>query len=167
MKKLTSLLAVIAVGVIFAGCAPVGPKGEEASGKAPSSEAAQPTLGKLSADKGEAKAATYASSLASAKESGKLLLLKFSADWCAPCKEMSKAMKDDMLLREEIKNYQVLEVDIDDAKNKELKEKFYPDGGIPFVIVLRPGDETRVTDLLGFDDGPTMARALKSARTKV
>lgn len=169
MKKLTAILGLAAITLLFAGCDPVPGKIDRASAEKPATEQAavkSPEV-KDAAEKGEAGAATYASSLASAKENGKLLLLKFSATWCEPCQLMKKAMKDDLLLREEMKNYQVLEVDIDDAKNKELKEKYYPDGGIPFVIVLRPSDESRVTDLLGFDDGPSMARALRAARTKV
>lgn len=165
MKKLISLLALVALGVVFAGCTPAP---AEDSGKDSSSQAAaSEPVAKGEESKPALKTASYESSLAAAKKDGKLLLLKFSAEWCGPCQDMSKAMKDDMLLREEIKNYQVLEVDIDDAKNKDLKEKYYPDGGIPFVIVLRPKDGSRVTDLTGFYDGPTMARALKAARTKV
>lgn len=153
------MVSLLAAALLFAGCTPVGKKEEAAS--------AAPTESKESAEKGDSKPADYASTLAAAKKDGKLLLLKFTASWCPPCQEMKKAMKDDMLLREEIKNYEVLEVDIDNAKNQALRDKFYPDGGIPFVIVLKPGDESRVTDMLGFDDGPAMARALKAARTKV
>lgn len=110
--------------------------------------------------------AGYDAARAQAKKDGKLLMLKFEADWCGPCNDMTEAMKSDIVLAEEMKNYTVFHVDIDNPKNKEIAARFYPDSGIPFVIVLRPGDESRVTDFLGFDTGAMLARELKAARDK-
>lgn len=108
----------------------------------------------------------YSQAKALAQKEGKLILLKFSADWCPPCQEMSKAMKNDLLFVEELKHYKVVEVDFDDEDSKDLKEKFYPEGGIPFVMVLRPEDESRVVDQTGFDTALQMVKLLKSAREK-
>lgn len=110
--------------------------------------------------------AGYDAARAKAKKDGTLLMVKFEADWCGPCNDMTEAMKSDIVLAEEMKNYTVFHVDIDNPKNKEIAARFYPDSGIPFVIVLRPGDESRVTDFLGFDTGAMLARELKAARDK-
>jgi len=110
--------------------------------------------------------AAYEDARALAKKDGKLLLLAFSADWCPPCKELHKAMKEDLLFTEELKNYLVVEVEIEDEASKDIKEKFYPDGGIPFVIVLKPEDESRVTEVLGFESSLPMVQQLKAAREK-
>ncbi len=153
-RKLFFLLPSLAVlALAIAGCVP----GKETALK-PSPSAETP--------KAEAKLTSYDDARAEAKKEGKLLMLKFEADWCGPCRDMTKAMESDIVLVEEMKNYKVVHVDIDDAKNKDIVAKFYPDSGIPFVIILRPEDESRVTDLLGFDSGSVLARELKAARDK-
>ena len=161
MKSKPAILiaCLAAVLIVFGGCAP----SKESTAKAPPALTA--TAEELDA-KPAVTLASYDAARAEAKKNGKLLLLKFEADWCGPCKDMTAAMKSDIVLHEEMKNYTVYPVDIDDPKNKDIAAKFYPDTGVPFVIVLRPEDESRVTDFVGFDTGAMLARELKAARDK-
>lgn len=166
--KAGRFLGLTALGlIILAGCtaAPAGKAETEAPVSAPS-ESKGAEEGKASASSEKTINAVYDEARDLAKKEGKLVLLKFSADWCAPCQEMSKAMKNDLLFVEELKHYKVVEVDFDDEASKDLKDKFYPEGGIPFVMVLRPEDESRVVDQTGFDSTLQMVKLLKSAREK-
>lgn len=166
-KSLLLLASILGLTVVFSGCGPDKQVTVKAS-PSPSTEAIKPAAktGGKPAAKPESKLASYDSARAEAKKEGKLLMLKFEADWCGPCKDLTEAMKSDIVLVEEMKNYTVVNVDIDDPKNKEIAARFYPDSGIPFVIVLRPEDESRVTDFLGFDTASLLARELKAARDK-
>lgn len=170
LKPITLLVSLAALSLVFAGCSPAKETAEKAPTPAvsePEKSAGDPAEAKTDSEKKpDSKLASYDAARAEAKKDGKLLMLKFEADWCGPCKDMSEAMKSDIVLAEEMKNYTVLHVDIDDPKNKDIAARFYPDSGIPFVIILRPQDESRVTDFLGFDTAPTLARELKAARDK-
>lgn len=156
--------------ILLAGCAAVPESKNESEPSAPaaseSKEQGEAQSKETSSANEQTINAVYVEARELAKKEGKLVLLKFSADWCAPCKEMSKDMKNDLLFVEEMKHYQVVEVDFDAEDSKDLKEKFYPEGGIPFVMVLRPEDESRVVDQTGYSSALQMVKVLKAAREK-
>jgi thioredoxin-like negative regulator of GroEL len=78
--------------------------------------------------------------LASAKESGRTVLVDFYADWCGPCKAMDeKVFKDPEVVAYCNQSYVLFRVDVD--KNKELSER-YGVTGIPcFVLIDAAGTE--------------------------
>lgn len=96
--------------------------------------------------------ASYDKAMAAAKTNKKPVLLKFSAEWCGPCKEMKQGMGEDRFAAT-WKKVNLVEVDVDAAENEKLVEKYHPEGGIPFVLILRP-DGTRIADQMGFE-GPS------------
>lgn len=89
------------------------------------------------------------SALAKAKGEGKLVMLKFTAEWCGPCQDMKKAI-DAGRFTKQLDKMVFVEVDSDLEANAPVYEKYHPEGAIPFVLVLRP-DGSRVDEVLGYD----------------
>src|SRR5687768_11808988 len=81
----------------------------------------------------------YEAALERAKAEKKLLLLDFTASWCAPCKKMEK----DTWAAEDVRKWlaeNALAIQIDVDEQKELAERFKIEA-MPTVIALRDGAE--------------------------
>lgn len=73
-------------------------------------------------------------------------ILKFSADWCNPCKVL-KSTLDEVMNMEEFKNIEVIELDIDDPNNSNQCIK-YQVRSIP-TLVLMDENETLINKIMG------------------
>jgi len=74
---------------------------------------------------------------AEARESGKHVLIDFGADWCVPCKQMSKVIGDDELYDEIVASFVPLKFDVSERTDEDeaLQDK-YGAGTLPAVIFL-------------------------------
>ena len=71
-----------------------------------------------------------------AQQEDKLILLYFSADWCAPCKWMEQnTFQDPQLSRLISENYLAAKVDINSTDNKVLQHQFEVES-IPSILVF-------------------------------
>ena len=65
-------------------------------------------------------------------------IIKFSAQWCSPCRILKQTF-DDILKMEEFKNIEVIELDVDDPNNNELCFK-HQVRSIPTLVMLDEND---------------------------
>lgn len=73
-------------------------------------------------------------------------ILKFSANWCFPCRTL-KSTLDEVMSMEEFKNIEVIELDIDDPNNSNQCIK-YQVRSIP-TLVLMDENETLINKIMG------------------
>ncbi len=84
-----------------------------------------------------------------ARNSGKPIILDFSAEWCVPCQHMEKATFRNSTVVETAEKYFVtIRVDLTQSGDrvKERVSRRYNIRGVPTVVFLKPGGEER-TDL--------------------
>lgn len=157
-----SVLASCALLAVLAGCFAGSTPETRAvlGGEEPAPPAAKP---KDAAAKEGAKAGKAAldQALASAKAENKLVLVKFTAEWCPPCQDMKRAI-DAGRFTKQLDRMVFVEVDTDLAENEELGKTYHPEGGIPYVLILRP-DGSRVDEMLGYDTASGFASFLDAA----
>ncbi len=67
-------------------------------------------------------------------------LLIFSADWCKPCQQAKKAMKENVSLKRIVSSYEVVEYNFDIAMPMRRK---YNVNKVPTFIVVADGEEIR------------------------
>ncbi|MGD9689181.1 MAG: thioredoxin family protein [Phycisphaerales bacterium] len=104
----------------------------------------------------------YAQAKAAAAGSQKLLLIKFTADWCPPCKEMDATTFVDARVEEWVKQHAIaIEVDID--KHEAIADEFQVEG-IPTVVALR-GD-ARVSQTIGYQSADAFLSWLNGLEVK-
>lgn len=101
-------------------------------------------------------AATFDEAVSKAKEQDKMVFIKFTADWCAPCHAMEdEALSDKVIIGDLQKISVPVHVDIEDPANKEVVEKYLFDPamganrGIPYAVML-DGDGKVVSDMVGY-----------------
>lgn len=77
-------------------------------------------------------------------QTGKPILLDFSADWCGPCQEMRRATWSDANVAGALHEYIPVQINID--SNPQLASQFEV-RGIPHLVVLnRRGDIVKFTE---------------------
>jgi thioredoxin-like negative regulator of GroEL len=93
-----------------------------------------------------------------AKESGKLVLLDFSAVWCPPC----NVLADEVLHEDlpELEGFEIAVLDVDHPSSFALKER-YAVGGYPTVVVV-DADGNEKSRTVGYEDAETFLAWLAS-----
>lgn len=93
---------------------------------------------------------SYREALKEAREQDKRLILKFTAVWCGPCRQMDKTTFKDRGVRKLIETGSViLNVDIDGKEGQKLA-KAHKVLRIPTIIVLEQNDESTLKRSEGF-----------------
>jgi thiol-disulfide isomerase/thioredoxin len=95
---------------------------------------------------------------ARAKQSGKLVLLDFSAVWCPPC----NVLADEVLHKDlpELEGFEVAVLDVDHPSSFALKER-YGVGGYPTVVVV-DADGNEKSRTVGYENADTFLSWLTS-----
>lgn len=83
-------------------------------------------------DRGEALPQIIAEAMRKSEATGKLVLVAFYADWCAPCRKLEKDMKQPGL-RESMQYFIVLKIDTDE--NPDVA-KYFNVKALPTLLVL-------------------------------
>ena len=90
------------------------------------------------------------------KESNKVVLVDFYADWCGPCKMMSPIV--DAIAQELDDNFKICKLNVDDAQDIAFE---YNVMSIPTLIIFKNGEA--VNTLVGLQDKTELLNKLKSA----
>ena len=104
----------------------------------------------------------FEEAFARAKKTGRPLMVKFTADWCGPCKALDREAFSDKKVIALSQRFVCTKVDID--KHGEIAEK-YDVAGIPRVIMLSPGNET-LSDFMGQRPTKDVLMAMETALKK-
>jgi thiol:disulfide interchange protein DsbD len=102
----------------------------------------------LPAKKGEAWSRYTSAALQDSIDKGKPAVLDFRADWCIPCVELEKKTFTDPQVKEELKRFATLKVDVTLKGSTEVEEvqKRFGVLGVPTVIFIG-SDGKEITDL--------------------
>ncbi|RMH04332.1 MAG: PDZ domain-containing protein [Planctomycetota bacterium] len=106
--------------------------------------------------------ATLEEALAAAKESGKPILLDFSAEWCGPCRALAAEVLTSERYADLIDRFEPVRVDVD--RQRQLAAD-YGVGGIPDLRILTP-DGRQVHKIVGYGDAEAAAAELRAALEK-
>ena len=87
------------------------------------------------------------------KESNKVVLVDFYADWCGPCKMMSPVI--DEIAKEVGENIKICKLNVDEAQDIAIE---YGVMSIPTLIVFKAGNE--VNKLIGLQSKSEVMEAL-------
>jgi thiol:disulfide interchange protein DsbD len=93
--------------------------------------------------------------LARAKESGRYVLIDFSADWCLPCKELDHKTFSKQTIVDATADFVTLKADLTDVASKEvllLRQQFTIRGVPTVVFIDRSGAERDDLRVFGFVD---------------
>lgn len=91
--------------------------------------------------------------LASALESGRPVMLEFTADWCAPCHELERFTFSDRRVKAAMRDFRAFKIDLThyDSPEVERRRRHYGIAGPPTVVFLAAdGREVRAARVEGF-----------------
>jgi thiol:disulfide interchange protein len=93
-----------------------------------------------------------AQAFARAAEEDKLVMVKYGADWCPPCKAMKREAFNDASVAELLEGVIVVDIDVDNpGDDAEFVSMNKTGNSIPLVQVFR-ADGTKLGEFLGYDD---------------
>ncbi|PIS27475.1 MAG: thiol:disulfide interchange protein [Candidatus Marinimicrobia bacterium CG08_land_8_20_14_0_20_45_22] len=104
-----------------------------------------------------------------AVNSGKLVLIDFSADWCIPCKEMDQYTFSDAKVARLGDEFALFKVDLTSevsAEVAQLKAKYEIRGVPTFLFVMPDGNEIRELRVVGFEKPEPFLEKMKKALSK-
>lgn len=97
------------------------------------------------------------------KESGKLMVVDFWADWCQPCKIMEKELWNNPNVKFNAQNFVAVKIDI--TKDRNTAEKFNVEG-IPMVVIAM-ADGNVLWQQVGYRDKEVFVQALNAVPNNV
>ncbi len=119
-----------------------------------------PRSGELEAARPENRPGTapepVAEALAGARESGRLVLLYFYAEWCPPCKVIEEQVLPHQGVRDALEDFVLLRVDTDQFPEAA---RFYAVAAMPTLLVL-DGDGQERQRFVEIQDAQEFARRL-------
>lgn len=102
-------------------------------------------------------------------ESGKPIIIDFSADWCIPCKEMDKITFTDPSVIKFSEQFHLLKVDLTSSASPEvihLKNQFNIKGVPSILFIDKNGDEISELRTLGFEKPELFLAKMNTALSK-
>lgn len=110
-------------------------------------------------------ASDTAAAFATAKEEGKVVMVKYGAEWCGPCEAMREEAFQDAGVAELLKDVVVVDIDVDNpgADSDWLKE--HSVGPIPTVTFFR-ADGSEIDEFVGYGGIDSFKEDVKKALAK-
>lgn len=102
--------------------------------------------------------------LSAAKKSGKPVIMVFSAAWCGPCQTMKKDVYPSEAVKAFHDKFVWVYLDIDDAKNEEISNKFSVNS-IPHIEFLN-AEGKEIDKQVGSNSAKEFAKTLASVLAK-
>jgi thiol:disulfide interchange protein DsbD len=99
------------------------------------------------------------------KNSKKMVLVDFYADWCTSCVELDETTFKDKSVLEELKEYKLLRVDVTKNSNddKELMNEFNIFGP-PAILFFKSGSELKDNRIIGYKSPKEFLEILKEIK---
>jgi thiol:disulfide interchange protein len=88
----------------------------------------------------------FAAAKAESKQSGKPMLLYFTASWCGPCQSLKRTTWDDAGVETALREYVPVKVDIDEQP--DLAEQYRVQAVPMYVVVLSTGEQRETSGAL-------------------
>lgn len=103
---------------------------------------------------------SYEDALAATRESDRILLVKATAVWCLPCKQMDRTTwRDESVVRWIEKHALAIQIDVDQQQELSVRLKV---SAMPTIIALKRGVE--FDRIIGYRDAEALLKWLESVR---